>query len=63
VDLSGEEAFYRVAQWTEAAFSFESGQRSEIVTVKQPTMSLLMEGLRRVDESRRTAPADAPARN
>jgi two-component system chemotaxis response regulator CheY len=62
-DLSGEEAFYRVAQWTEAGFSFESGQRSEIVTVKQPTMSLLMEGLRRVDESRRAAPADAPARN
>jgi len=60
-DQTGEEAFYRMATWTEAGFAFESGQRSEAVTVKQSTMTLLMEGLRRVDESRRAGSASSPA--
>ncbi|HLY08951.1 MAG TPA: response regulator [Planctomycetota bacterium] len=53
-EQSGEEAFYRMAAWTEAGFEFESGKRAGIVTIQQPIMTLLMEGLRRVDESKRT---------
>jgi len=60
-DQTGEEAFYRMVTWTEAGFSFESGQRSETVTVKQTTMTLLMEGLRRVDEGRRAGSASPSA--
>lgn len=52
--VSGEEAFYRMVAWTEASFAFESGQSAGMLSVKQPTMTLLMEGLRRIDEANRT---------
>ena len=52
-DRAGEEAFFRLMAWTDAAFAFESGARSEVASLSQPTMTLLMEGLRRIDESRR----------
>jgi hypothetical protein len=53
-ERSGEEAFYRMVAWTEAAFAFESGKRSGSGSLSQPVMTMLMEGLRRVDESRQT---------
>jgi CheY-like chemotaxis protein len=58
-DLGADEAFYRMVAWTEAAFAFESGRRPATVTLQQPVMTMLMEGLRRVDESRRTGPSCA----
>ncbi|HEX7897270.1 MAG TPA: response regulator [Planctomycetota bacterium] len=59
-DIAGEEAFYRLLAWTEAAFAFESGTRTDEATVSLPTMTLLMEGLRRVDEGRlRNRPSDS----
>jgi two-component system chemotaxis response regulator CheY len=52
-DQAGEEAFFRLMAWTDAAFAFESGVRAAVASLSQPTMTLLMEGLRRIDESRR----------
>jgi len=49
-DLKGEEAFYRMAAWKKARFGFSSVPRKEPHTVEQPTMTLLMEAMRRVDE-------------
>jgi len=55
-DASGEDAFYRLMAWTDAAFAFESGVKSAAASIRQATMSLLMEGLRRIDESKRGEP-------
>jgi two-component system chemotaxis response regulator CheY len=55
-DSTGEEAFYRLMAWTDAGFAFESGVRTPSSSVTQPTMTLLMEGLRRIDESKRGDP-------
>jgi two-component system chemotaxis response regulator CheY len=62
-ERGGDEAFYRLMGWTDAAFSFESGSRSDQVNVTQSTMMLLMEGARRLDEARtRKDGASVPAR-
>jgi hypothetical protein len=50
---TGEEAFYLLMGWTDAAFAFESGVRAAAASLAPPTMTLLMEALRRIDESRR----------
>jgi CheY-like chemotaxis protein len=55
---TGEEAFYRLAGWKQGMFFFKAGATAPARTVAQPTMSLLMEAMRRVDEGAR-APADA----
>lgn len=47
---SGEHAFYHIVEWKKAYFTFESGLRVPEPTISQPTLPLLMEGLRRVDE-------------
>jgi CheY-like chemotaxis protein len=58
---SGEEAFYQLAGWRGATFSFSSQPLQEATTIQTPTMSLLMEAMRRVDEAGRSAePAPAP---
>lgn len=49
-ELAGEEAFFKIMTWQDAEFSFESGRRPDQVTIPQPTMSMLLEGARRVDE-------------
>jgi len=51
---SGEEAFYQLAAWQNAAFSFISGPLKASPNISTPTMPLLMEAMRRVDESSRT---------
>ncbi len=51
---SGEEAFYQLAGWRGAAFSFSTQPLQEPTTIQTPTMSLLMEAMRRVDESGRS---------
>ena len=53
---SGEEAFFRLMAWTDAAFAFESGVKAAAPSVSMPTMTLLMEGLRRIDESKKGEP-------
>jgi two-component system, chemotaxis family, chemotaxis protein CheY len=50
---SGDDAVYEILGWKDAAFTFRSGVKSGRRTVAQPTMSLLMEGARRLDERRR----------
>lgn len=52
-DLEGEEAFFRIISWKDAHFSFDSGLQPEEPTLRQPTMTLLFEGLRKLDESGR----------
>lgn len=49
----GEDALYALMGWNDAAFAFESGVDSDVVTLTQPTMMLVMESARRVDERRR----------
>jgi hypothetical protein len=58
--LRGEEAVYRVAAWAEAAFSFESGRRPPRESIAGPTLPLLMEGMRRADEARRSGKRPDP---
>jgi CheY-like chemotaxis protein len=50
---SGEEAFYALAGWKGASFSFKTGRPGTAPTIQTPTISLLMEAMRRVDESQR----------
>jgi two-component system chemotaxis response regulator CheY len=59
-ELKGEEAFYKMSAWTKARFGFNSVPRKEPQTVEQPTMTLLMEAMRRLDEAAgKTAPPPA----
>lgn len=49
-DLKGEDAFYKMAAWKKARFGFNGVPRQEPHTIEQPTMTLLMEAMRRLDE-------------
>jgi two-component system chemotaxis response regulator CheY len=53
----GEEALYALMVWNDATFAFESGTAPDTVTLNQPTMMLVMESARRVDEHRRAQKA------
>jgi CheY-like chemotaxis protein/CRP-like cAMP-binding protein len=55
---SGEDAFYQLAGWRSASFSFSTQPLQEATTIQTPTMSILMEAMRRVDEAVRS---DEPA--
>ncbi|MCB9585416.1 MAG: DUF4388 domain-containing protein [Polyangiaceae bacterium] len=48
--LEGEKALYRLLGEREGTFSFAGGYASALRRVETPTHSLLMEGMRRVDE-------------
>ena len=50
--LSGEEAFYKLMTWEEGAFQILSCSNFPTRTIHAPTMSLLIEGARLVDEAR-----------
>lgn len=52
--VAGENAFYQMAAWKTASFAFVSSPLSGGQNITQPTMPLLMEAMRRVDESRRS---------
>jgi CRP-like cAMP-binding protein len=54
--LTGDEAFYTLATWKGATFAFSSMPLKDAPNVVTPTMPLLMEAMRRVDEASR-APA------
>ncbi|HEX7900932.1 MAG TPA: response regulator [Planctomycetota bacterium] len=63
-NLEGEDAFYRLLDWDDATFAFESGRLPTKVTIGTPTMTMLMEGARRKDETKILTPpapkAEAP---
>jgi CRP-like cAMP-binding protein len=59
--LAGEEAFYHLASWRSASFAFVSRALGEAANIKSPTMPLLMEAMRRVDEASRAADPAVPA--
>jgi hypothetical protein len=52
---SGEDAFYELLTWREGDFLFEPGRAAEETSIYRPAMGLLVEGMRRVDESRAAA--------
>ncbi len=53
---TGDEAFYMLAAWRGATFAFSSMPLKDAPNINSPTMPLLMEAMRRVDEASRTAP-------
>lgn len=52
--VEGEQAFYRMIAWTNASFSFDSKRRVEKTTITMPSMQLLMEGMRLLDERKKS---------
>ena len=51
-DVSGEEAVYALAIWSEGDFRFDPGVASETRTITKSNTNLLMEAARRLDEWR-----------
>ena len=51
--LEGEKALYRLLAETEGVFSFASGAAHSLRRIVLPTSSLLLEGLRQIDETAR----------
>lgn len=54
-DLKGDEAVYKVLQWTGGNFQIDFEGQSSDQTVTRSTQGLLMEGLRLLDEANRDA--------
>ena len=52
-DRTGQQAFFSLMQWATANFVFKPGPQGDAATITIPTMSLLMEGSRHLDELRR----------
>lgn len=55
-DTKGEEAFYALSSWGKARFAFNSMRREQERTLSKPTLTLLMEAMRRLEETP-TSPA------
>lgn len=51
-DVQGEDAFFKLLDWEDASFTFESNKIPPTVTINTPTMTLLMDGMRRKDETK-----------
>jgi len=51
-DISGEEAVYALAIWSQGDFRFDPGVASEMRTITKSNTNLLMEAARRLDEWR-----------
>ena len=52
-ELSGEEAFYRLALWEEGEFSFHTGEAPAEQTIFRSNRTILLEAACRIDEWRR----------
>jgi hypothetical protein len=52
-DVRGEDAFHEIICWEQGAFSFEPGAVAGGGTITRGTVELILEALRRLDESRR----------
>jgi len=48
--LSGEQAVYELARWSEGEFAFAPDTESEVVTIEKSNTNLLMEAARQIDE-------------
>jgi CheY-like chemotaxis protein len=57
-DLEGKEALYAILSWEGGSFSSERGKKSPKETIIEGWQSLLLEGMRRVDESRKGKPSE-----
>ncbi len=57
----GEEAFDRLMGWSDAKFLFDPAGRPPQASITRPTMTILVDAMRRLDESRREPPAAPPA--
>jgi two-component system chemotaxis response regulator CheY len=57
-DLEGEDAFYKLLDWDEATFTFDSSKAPARKTISTPTMTLLVEGARRKDETKIIEPPE-----
>jgi hypothetical protein len=53
--LTGDEAVYKVLSWNEGSFQMDFEGRTQEQTTTRSTQSLLMEGLRLLDEARHGA--------
>jgi CheY-like chemotaxis protein len=53
--LTGDEAVYKVLSWNEGSFQMDFESRTQEQTTTRSTQSLLMEGLRLLDEARHGA--------
>jgi hypothetical protein len=51
-DVSGEEAVYALAIWSQGEFRFEPGVATEVQSISKSNTNLLMEAARRLDEWR-----------
>ena len=51
-DLKGEEAFYQILSWEGGSFSIEKGVKAAEETIVKGWQTLLLEALKRADESR-----------
>ncbi len=51
-DLEGEDAFYDILSWEGGSFTLRKGERSPKETIFKGWQSLLLEGLRRLDEKK-----------
>lgn len=60
--LQGEDAFFELASWRMARFAFRSIQRQEPRTLKAATMTLLLEAMRRLDDTERRDATPSPMR-
>ena len=55
--VKGEEAVYKIVEWSEGAFEIDFSGKSSNRTISRSTQGLLMEGLRLMDEARKGAEA------
>ncbi len=53
-ERQGEEALFELTTWSDGSFTFESGVRTERPPLQTPTLPLLLEAARRLDERRRS---------
>ncbi len=51
-NLSGAEALYKLLAWNEGEFEVEPGATTDERTINESVDALLLEGMRRLDESR-----------
>lgn len=52
-DLKGAEAFYQLLAWQDGEFEVESDAQAPEITINEPPESIILEGLRRLDEASR----------
>ncbi len=48
--IEGEKAFFRLLSWGEGKFEFVPTKISSLIRIRRPTDSLIMEGMRQIDE-------------